>query len=77
MLRLLSLIAFLALAALLVRMVLRAAGKGGPPPRGAVAHMVKCATCGVFVPETDALVDGDRSYCSREHLERQQNGGGA
>lgn len=29
--------------------------------------MVQCAHCGVFLPASDAFVDGDRSYCDRAH----------
>ena len=30
-------------------------------------HMVRCAHCGVYVPETEALGDGDCRYCSQTH----------
>lgn len=29
--------------------------------------MVRCAHCGVHVPEADALADADMSFCSAEH----------
>lgn len=29
--------------------------------------VVRCAFCGVHVPEADAVCDGDRCYCSRQH----------
>ena len=34
----------------------------------AIAKMVACAHCGVHVPESEAIQDGNRFYCSREHL---------
>lgn len=30
-------------------------------------HMVRCAHCGMYVPEAEALGDGDRRYCSQAH----------
>ncbi len=29
--------------------------------------MVRCAHCGVHLPELDALADADARYCSEEH----------
>jgi len=29
--------------------------------------VVRCAFCGVHVPEAEAVRDGDRYYCSRQH----------
>lgn len=29
--------------------------------------MVTCAHCGVYLPESDGLVDGDRIYCCEAH----------
>lgn len=33
----------------------------------AVAKMVACAHCGVHIPESEAVHDGDSHYCSEEH----------
>ncbi len=59
------------------------------PARGAAAGpdgadriggemMVRCAHCGVFLPASDAFVDGGRSYCDRDHRDadriRQRHG---
>ncbi|GBE10757.1 hypothetical protein BMS3Bbin12_00293 [bacterium BMS3Bbin12] len=30
-------------------------------------HMVRCAHCGVYVPETESIGDEDRRYCSQAH----------
>lgn len=38
-------------------------GMGGRPQE----RMVKCAYCGVHVPESQALRSGNLSYCSPEH----------
>lgn len=59
------------LAVLLLRRALRSdrshRAEGSAPPK-----MLPCATCGVHVPETDALKRGGRSYCSEEHLPPEQ-----
>ena len=44
-----------------------ASRRKAPPEKPAVAKMVICAHCGVHVPETEAVRDGDRHYCSEEH----------
>lgn len=31
--------------------------------------MVVCAHCGVHLPESESLPDGNRRYCCRAHLE--------
>jgi uncharacterized protein len=40
-----------------------------PPPDQppSIAKMVACAYCGVHVPETEAIRDGDKRYCCEEH----------
>ena len=40
------------------------AGRAKP----AIPRMVACAHCGIHVPESEAIRDGDRFYCSQEHL---------
>ena len=32
-------------------------------------RMVQCATCGMYVPQGEALTQSGRYYCSRGHLE--------
>jgi uncharacterized protein len=45
-----------------------------PTARGAPQQMVACASCGLHLPEADALRGRDgRFYCSNEH--RQRAGG--
>ena len=41
--------------------------------KSAIAKMVACAHCGVHVPESEAFQDGDRFYCSQEHLNAAQH----
>ena len=59
----------LALAAYLVWKSLQRAGQRTdpkPPPVAAQA-MVSCAHCGLHLPQADALVAGNRYFCSDEH----------
>jgi hypothetical protein len=44
----------------------RPASSGKTAPSG---KMVQCATCGMYVPQGEALTDSGRYYCSRGHLE--------
>jgi len=41
-----------------------------------VAHMVQCAHCGVYIPESEALSHAGRFYCSQTHLENDRDTGG-
>ncbi|HEY1029354.1 MAG TPA: PP0621 family protein [Pseudomonas sp.] len=34
------------------------------------APMVRCAHCGVHIPQTQALTQDQRWYCSQKHLEQ-------
>ena len=54
---------------LVLRVIKRAlAVRSAPPPKQvSVAKMVACAYCGVHVPETEAIRDGDKMYCCEEH----------
>ena len=29
--------------------------------------MVSCAQCGVYLPESDSIADGERAYCCEAH----------
>ena len=36
-------------------------------PQKKVGDMVRCSHCGVYVPRGEAVQDGDRYFCCREH----------
>ncbi|KQR63163.1 PP0621 family protein [Acidovorax sp. Leaf160] len=38
-----------------------------PPPALPVDQMVACAHCGTHVPQSEALMQGTRAYCSPQH----------
>lgn len=45
-------------------------------PRGKrpqVENMVRCAHCGLNLPVHEAIHEGDRYYCSEEHLRLDRN----
>ncbi|MGB5306863.1 MAG: PP0621 family protein [Gammaproteobacteria bacterium] len=48
----------------------RAPGK----PQIKSGNMVQCASCGVYLPEGEALQQNDRYYCSQAHLEAGDGG---
>ncbi len=45
------------------------------PPQAPVAGevMVRCERCGLNVPKSEALADGDRWYCSEDHRRLERN----
>jgi len=67
MLRLILLAAAIWLAIVFIRQLLQ----GGKPPARATRvgeqNMVRCAQCGTHVPESEAIPDGGRFYCSERH----------
>lgn len=69
MARLLILIALCAAAWWLWRSFTRPK-KPSPPASPQAQPMVRCAHCGVHVPQSEALAHDNRWYCSRAHLEQ-------
>jgi uncharacterized protein len=46
----------------------RSSGPAQPPVPAAPATMVRCAHCGLHLPQTEAVLDdAGRSYCSTAH----------
>ncbi len=41
-------------------------------PEAAPEKMVNCSRCGLYLPQHEAIADGDRYFCSAEH--RRQAG---
>ncbi|WP_421682375.1 hypothetical protein HKW98_15135 [Stutzerimonas urumqiensis] len=71
--RILFWIALVAVAIWLWRRLKRPApAKPGSGP----AAMVRCASCGIHVPQDHAHKAGDRWYCSQLHLEQDKANGG-
>ncbi len=64
-LRLVFILFAVVLAVWLVRRLLR---KPTPPSKPAKTQdMLRCAHCGLHVPRSEAILDGDTPYCSPEH----------
>jgi len=49
-------------------------GGSDAPPR-APERMVRCAHCGVHLPESDAVVDGEQHFCNEAHRRAGRSGG--
>jgi uncharacterized protein len=43
-----------------------------PADKLAVAKMVACGHCGTHIPESEAVSDGNRHYCSEEHRRKNR-----
>jgi len=69
-LRYLLLLAAVTVIVLILRRQLSQRTKA-PPHRQTrpVEDMVRCERCGLHVPRSQAIADGDRLFCCREHLE--------
>ena len=68
-------ILLIAAVILLILYLFRAVGRPSSDevrsnPREAVPRMVRCAYCGVHVPEDEAWPEGDHHYCSGDHRNR-------
>jgi uncharacterized protein len=57
---------------LFLRKLLRDFQSGRQTQGTAMEHMVRCAYCGVFLPEGEALTRGHDHFCCREHLKLTQ-----
>jgi uncharacterized protein len=68
LIRILLIAAVVWLAVVLFKRWLADKNRSRPGPAGRPQErMVKCAYCGVHVPESQALRSGTNSYCSPEH----------
>lgn len=55
------------------RMGHRRFSRADPPPARAPERMVKCARCGVYLPESESIADGAVHYCCAEHRRAAQD----
>lgn len=46
----------------------------GAAPRSGPQRIVRCDRCGVHVPESEAIADADRHYCSEAHRDEARRG---
>lgn len=61
---------------LLLRQLLRGWTRKVEPPRPSrTGTMVRCAVCGLHVPEREALRADDKYFCSNKHLKEFQASG--
>lgn len=50
----------------------RRKGAAKDAPEAAPEHMVNCSHCGLYLPQREAVADGDKFFCCAEH--RRQAG---
>jgi uncharacterized protein len=50
----------------------RLGGKGAAAdaPPAAPEQMVNCSHCGLYLPQNEAIAEGDKFYCCAEHKRR-------
>lgn len=70
LIRLLLIAAIVWFAFTLIRRYLAASRPVSRLPRE--TRMVRCALCALHVPEAEAVHGGGKSYCCRDHLDRDQ-----
>jgi len=67
--RILLILIALAIIIMLVKRIWLTPGTGGQRNKRLPGEMVQCSHCGVYLPEQEAIRDGERFYCSNEHLD--------
>jgi uncharacterized protein len=65
--KLLVLLIAAAVIYMVIRGMIRRGGGGTRPSRPQAERMVACGHCGINVPQSEALEDRGRFYCSEEH----------
>lgn len=58
------------LAIQLLRGLLRPRPKSGRPAGGSAGDMVRCAECGLHLPQAEAIAADERYFCCEEHRRR-------
>lgn len=59
---------------LLKRRAEAARAQNDAAPQGGPQRIVSCDRCGVHVPETEAIAEGDRHYCCEAHRDEARRG---
>jgi len=68
MVRFLLIVVAVWLAIMIARQLLRSSKQASPPPRELPERdMVRCAECGLHVPRSEAVAEGDGFFCSERH----------
>ena len=73
MLRIIFILAAIAVIALIVRKLLASAEAGAKPEKTKpkpLTDMVRCETCGVHLPVNEAIKQGEHHFCSIEHKDQ-------
>ena len=67
--RILLILIALAIIFMLVKRMWLPPRTGGQRNKRLPGEMVQCGHCGIYLPEPEAIRDGERFYCSKEHLD--------
>ncbi len=61
---------------LILKIIKRALGsrENHPSRKPSIAKMAACAHCGVHLPESEAIREGGKLYCSEEHRKAAKKG---
>ena len=74
MFRFLIIAAAIALAVVIVYRMINARQSQPREQRRVLSHdTVRCSHCGVHVPRDEAVLSGDKAYCSRDHARLGQD----
>ena len=62
---------------LVIRMIKRALARPSRDrtPGGSAQKMLACAHCGVYVPQSEAVYDGGKAYCCKDHVRAGRGAG--
>ena len=61
------LLIFVVVAAWWLAKSFRRGDRAADPPEAAPEQMVNCAHCGLYLPQGEAIREGNRFFCSAEH----------
>jgi uncharacterized protein len=70
--RLLLILILIAIAILAFRRLKRSSSKPQARKKTTIGRMVQCATCGLYLPEQEAISHQGKYYCSQSHRDEHK-----
>jgi uncharacterized protein len=71
--RVLLILILIAIAILAFRRLKRSASRAHAGKNATTGRMVQCATCGLYLPEQEAVSHGGKYYCSPSHRDEDKS----
>jgi len=71
--RILVLLILIAIAILVFRRLKRSSSQPQVRNKASTGRMVQCATCGLYLPEQEALSHQGKYYCSQSHRDGHES----